>query len=403
MIGAFELNARIDSIKSQSSSVVTLVYKRDRICKSVFSLIRQLLGFTLVISCLHSSSVFGAQLRELGNVSGVRTNQLIGFGLVVGLDGSGDQTTQTPFTLQTMRSLLQALGVTVPAEDRIQLRNTAAVMVTASLPPFSRPGQALDVTVSSVGNAKSLRGGMLLMTPLRGADGQVYAMSQGSVIVPGAGAGGSGSSVTVNHQSVGRVPSGAIVERAVPQSIEDDVLQIDLYRADFAQMQRVVEAISRRFGPNVAVPLDGRTIQVRMPQDQLSRIRFLSELQALSVDVVEELPRVIINSRTGSVVMNQGVRLDPVAVAHGNLTVKINRESQVSQPAPLSQGQTAATQRTNVDVNVGSGALGALPRGASLEEVVRALNLLGANAQDLVAILQAMKAAGALKAELELI
>ena len=371
--------------------------------RDVFSKTSRFLWLSLFIAVALPSLAFGAQLRDLGSVSGVRTNQLIGFGLVVGLDGSGDQTTQTPFTLQTMRSLLQALGVTVPPEDRIQLRNTAAVMVTASLPPFSRPGQTVDVTVSSVGNAKSLRGGMLLMTPLRGADGQVYAMAQGSVLVPGAGAGGGGASVTVNHQSVGRVPSGAMVERGVQQSLEEDVLQIDLYRADFSQMQRVVEAVAKRFGPNVAVPLDGRTIQVRMPQDQLSRMRFLADLQALQVDVVDEVPRVIINSRTGSVVMNQGVRLDPVAVAHGNLTVKINRDTQVSQPAPLSQGQTAATQRTNVDVNVGSGALGALPKGASLEEVVRALNLLGANAQDLVAILQAMKAAGALKAELELI
>ncbi|NBQ79770.1 MAG: flagellar basal body P-ring protein FlgI [Betaproteobacteria bacterium] len=357
----------------------------------------------LLLGLLFSVSVWSAPLKELGSISGVRTNQLIGFGLVVGLDGSGDQTTQTPFTLQTMRSLLQALGVTVPAEDRIQLRNTAAVMVTASLPAFAKPGQSMDVTVSSVGNAKTLRGGMLLMTPLRGADGQVYAMAQGSVLVPGAGAGGGGASVTVNHQSVGRVPSGATIERPVQQSAEEDILQLDLHRADFGQMQRVVEAIAKRFGPNVAVPLDGRTIQVRMPQDQLNRTRFLSDLLALSVDLVEESPRVIINSRTGSVVMNQGVRLDPVAVAHGNLTVKISRDTQVSQPAPLSQGQTAVTQRTNVDVNIGPGTLGALPKGASLEEVVRALNLLGANAQDLVAILQAMKAAGSLRAELEII
>jgi len=357
----------------------------------------------LILGLLFSVSVYSAPLKELGSISGVRTNQLIGFGLVVGLDGSGDQTTQTPFTLQTMRSLLQALGVTVPAEDRIQLRNTAAVMVTASLPAFAKPGQSMDVTVSSVGNAKTLRGGMLLMTPLRGADGQVYAMAQGSVLVPGAGAGGGGASVTVNHQSVGRVPSGATIERPVQQSAEEDILQLDLHRADFGQMQRVVEAIAKRFGPNVAVPLDGRTIQVRMPQDQLNRTRFLSDLLALSVDLVEESPRVIINSRTGSVVMNQGVRLDPVAVAHGNLTVKISRDTQVSQPAPLSQGQTAVTQRTNVDVNIGPGTLGALPKGASLEEVVRALNLLGANAQDLVAILQAMKAAGSLRAELEII
>ena len=357
----------------------------------------------LLLGLLFYVSVWSAPLKELGSISGVRTNQLIGFGLVVGLDGSGDQTTQTPFTLQTMRSLLQALGVTVPAEDRIQLRNTAAVMVTASLPAFAKPGQSMDVTVSSVGNAKTLRGGMLLMTPLRGADGQVYAMAQGSVLVPGAGAGGGGASVTVNHQSVGRVPSGATIERPVQQGAEEDVLQIDLHRADFGQMQRVVEAIAKRFGPNVAVPLDGRTIQVRMPQDQLNRTRFLSDLLALSVDLIEESPRVIINSRTGSVVMNQGVRLDPVAVAHGNLTVKISRDTQVSQPAPLSQGQTAVTQRTNVDVNIGPGTLGALPKGASLEEVVRALNLLGANAQDLVAILQAMKAAGSLRAELEII
>ncbi|MFZ9723677.1 MAG: flagellar basal body P-ring protein FlgI [Burkholderiaceae bacterium] len=347
--------------------------------------------------------VHASKLRDISSIAGVRSNQLIGYGLVVGLDGSGDQTTQTPFTLQTTLSLLQALGVKMPEGQRVQLRNTAAVMVTATLPPFARPGQNIDVSVSSIGNAKTLRGGMLLLTPLRAADGQVYAMAQGSVLVPGAGAGGGGAAVLVNHQSVGRVPAGGLVERSVPQSIEEDLMQVDLYRADFGQMQKVVEAISRRFGPNVAVPLDSRAIQVRLPQSQLDRIRFVADLEALTVDSVDEVPRVIINSRTGSVVMNQGVRLDPVAVAHGNLTVKISRDTQVSQPAPLSQGQTATTQRTNVDVNIGSGSLGALPKGASLEEVVRALNLLGANAQDLVAILQAMKAAGALKAELELI
>lgn len=344
-----------------------------------------------------------AKLRDISAISGVRSNQLIGYGLVVGLDGSGDQTTQTPFTIQTTISLLQALGVTLPPGQRMQLRNTAAVMVTASLPSFARPGQAIDVSVSSMGNAKSLKGGMLLMTPLRGADGQVYAIAQGSILVPGVGAGGGGASVTVNHQSVGRVPSGGMVERSVPQNIDDDLLQVDLHRSDFAQMQKVVEAVARRFGPNVAVPLDARAMQLRLPQSQTERVRFVAELEQLSIDIVEDVPRVIINSRTGSVVMNQGVRLDPVAVAHGNLTVKITRDPVVSQPAPLSQGQTVSTQKTNVDVSVGSGSLGALPRSASLEEVVRALNLLGANAQDLVAILQAMKAAGALKAELELI
>ena len=298
---------------------------------------------------------------------------------------------------------MQALGVTLPANTRMQLRNTAAVMVTATLPSFAKPGQPIDVTVSSVGNAKSLKGGMLLMTPLRGADGQVYAMAQGSVVVPGAGASGGGGSVTVNHQSVGRVPAGGLVERQVPQSIDDELVQVDLHRSDFMQMQRVVEAVARRFGPNVAMPMDARAVQLRLPLSQADRVRFLAELEGLDIDLVEEIPRVIINARTGSVVMNQGVRLDPVAVAHGSLTVKISRDPVVSQPSPLSQGQTVSTSRTNVDVNIGSGSLGALPKGASLDEVVRALNLLGANAQDLVAILHAMKAAGALKAELELI
>jgi flagellar P-ring protein FlgI len=370
--------------------------------KSSISKFFQIVLLQLVL-CLQYGDALATKLRDISSIAGVRSNQLIGYGLVVGLDGSGDQTTQTPFTLQTTLSLLQALGVKMPEGQRVQLRNTAAVMVTATLPPFAKPGQNIDVSVSSVGNAKTLRGGMLLLTPLRAADGQVYAMAQGSVLVPGAGAGGGGAAVLVNHQSVGRVPAGGLVERAVPQSIDEDLMQVDLHRADFGQMQKVVESISRRFGPNVAVPLDSRAIQVRLPQSQLDRVRFVADLESLTVDSVEEAPRVIINSRTGSVVMNQGVRLDPVAVAHGNLTVRINRDTQVSQPAPLSQGQTAATQRTNVDVNIGSGALGALPRGASLEEVVRALNLLGANAQDLVAILQAMKAAGALKAELELI
>jgi flagellar P-ring protein precursor FlgI len=343
-----------------------------------------------------------AKLREISSFAGIRSNQLIGYGLVVGLDGSGDQTTQTPFTIQTTLSLMQALGVTLPANTRMQLRNTAAVMVTATLPSFAKPGQPIDVTVSSVGNAKSLKGGMLLMTPLRGADGQVYAMAQGSVVVPGAGASGGGGSVTV-HQSVGRVPAGGLVERQVPQSIDDELVQVDLHRSDFMQMQRVVEAVARRFGPNVAMPMDARAVQLRLPLSQADRVRFLAELEGLDIDLVEEIPRVIINARTGSVVMNQGVRLDPVAVAHGSLTVKISRDPVVSQPSPLSQGQTVSTSRTNVDVNIGSGSLGALPKGASLDEVVRALNLLGANAQDLVAILQAMKAAGALKAELELI
>jgi len=362
-----------------------------------------LISIILTSAFVNPQSASAAKLRDISTISGVRSNQLIGYGLVVGLDGSGDQTTQTPFTIQATISMLQSLGVTLPPGVRMQLRNTAAVMVTAVLPPFARPGQSLDVTVSSIGNAKSLKGGMLLMTALRGPDGQVYAVAQGSVLIPGSSASGGGASSVTNHQSAGRVPVGALVERSPPQAIEDEVLQVELKRADFTQVQRVVEAVSRRFGPNVSAPIDSRAIQIRLPSAQSDRVRFISELESLEVDHVEDTPRVVINSRTGSVVMNQGVRLDPVAVAHGSLTVKITRDTGVSQPQPFSQGQTAIASKTNIDVSVGSGSLGALPKGASLEEVVRALNLLGANAQDLVAILQAIKAAGALNAELELI
>lgn len=357
----------------------------------------------LAMVVLVPGAAFANKLRDISTISGVRSNQLIGYGLVVGLDGSGDQTTQTPFTIQATISMLQSLGVTLPPGVRMQLRNTAAVMVTSSLPAFAKPGQVLDVTVSSIGNAKSLKGGMLLMTALRGPDGQVYAVAQGSVLIPGSSAGGGGSSSVTNHQSAGRVPAGGIIERSAPQAIEDEIIQIELKRADFMQIQKVVEAVTKRFGPNVAAPIDSRAVQLRLPLSQSDRVRFIAELEALVIEQVEESPRVVVNSRTGSVVMNQGVRLEPVAVAHGSLTVKITKEPVISQPNPLSQGQTVVAAKQSVDVNVGSGSLAALPSGASLEEVVRALNLLGANAQDLVAILQAIKAAGALKAELELI
>lgn len=357
----------------------------------------------LALVVLVPGAAFANKLRDISTISGVRSNQLIGYGLVVGLDGSGDQTTQTPFTIQATISMLQSLGVTLPPGVRMQLRNTAAVMVTSSLPAFAKPGQVLDVTVSSIGNAKSLKGGMLLMTALRGPDGQVYAVAQGSVLIPGSSAGGGGSSSVTNHQSAGRVPAGGIIERSAPQAIEDEIIQIELKRADFIQIQKVVEAVTKRFGSNVAAPIDSRAVQLRLPLSQSDRVRFIAELEALVIEQVEESPRVVVNSRTGSVVMNQGVRLEPVAVAHGSLTVKITKEPVISQPNPLSQGQTVVAAKQSVDVNVGSGSLAALPSGASLEEVVRALNLLGANAQDLVAILQAIKAAGALKAELELI
>ena len=344
------------------------------------------------------------RLKDISSISGIRNNQLIGYGLAVGLDGTGDQTTQTPFTRQSVISMLQALGVSVPPGQNIQLKNTAAVIVTATLPPFSRPGQAIDVTVSSLGNAKSLRGGTLLMTPLRGADGQVYGMAQGNVIVGGAGAGGgAGASVQINQLSAGRIPGGASVERAVPGQLDQEMIQIELARSDFTLMQNTLEAIAQRFGPGVALPVDARFLQVRLPVEAGPRMAFLAQLEQVRVNTEMEGPRVVINSRTGSIVMNQLVTLEPCAISHGSLTIRVTKEPQVSQPQPFSRGETAVTTKDSVEIEQPKAALVALPGAASLDEVVRALNLLGANVTDLISILQAMKTAGALKAEIEVI
>jgi len=345
------------------------------------------------------------RIKEVASIAGERSNQLIGYGLVVGLDGSGDQTTQSPFTLQSTLSMLQSMGVAVPPGTSAQTRNIAAVMVTADFPSNAKPGQKLDLTVSSIGNAKSLRGGTLVMTPLRGADGQIYALAQGSVFVGGAGASAAGSSATVNHLSVGRVPGGAIVERALPAQVAGDSLQLDLNQSDFSMMQKATEAITKRFGPGIVTPQDSRTMRVRMPVDPLERIAFVSALENLPIESTIDRAKVVINSRTGSVVMNQAVLLSPSAVAHGNLTVRIQNEPTVSQPEPFSRGQTSVVNQAQIDVNQGGveGGLVRVPSGATLDEVVRALNILGAKPADLMAILQALKASGALKAELEVI
>jgi flagellar P-ring protein precursor FlgI len=336
----------------------------------------------------------------------VRTNQLIGYGLVVGLDGSGDQTTQTPFTVQSIANMLTQLGVNLPpsAASGLQLKNVAAVMVTASLPPFARPGQTIDVTVSSLGNAKSLRGGTLLMTPLKGADGQVYAIAQGNVLIAGAGAAAGGSSVTVNHLSAGRIPNGATVERTVPTLLgQDDTLLLELNETDFTTAHRVAQSINNAFGAGTALPLDGRMVQVRAPRHPAERVSFLAQVENLNVIAGEAPAKVILNARTGSVVMNQAVQVDKCAVAHGNLSVTITSEPRVSQPAPLSGGQTVVTQQSQIEVKAEKGNLITVPTSVNLAEVVKALNAVGATPQDLLAILQAMKAAGALRAELEII
>jgi flagellar P-ring protein precursor FlgI len=344
------------------------------------------------------------RIKEVAAVQGVRNNQLVGYGLVVGLDGTGDQTTQTPFTTQSLNAMLQQMGVTVPPGTTMQLRNVAAVMVTAVLPPFAVPGQAIDVNVSSMGNAKSLRGGTLVATPLKGADGQIYALAQGNLVVGGAGASAGGSKVQINHLSAGRIPEGATVEREVATPLQQgEVLSLGLNAADFDTARQVAHVINRAKGEGTAQALDGRVVRVRMPMGPDARVAFLADIENLQLDLARPAAKVVLNARTGSVVMNEAVTLGACAVAHGSLSVTINTTPMVSQPAPLSQGQTVVTQKSDISITQQGGALVQLPAGTKLADVVKALNLLGATPQDLLAILQAMKSAGALNAELEVI
>ncbi len=344
------------------------------------------------------------RIKDLASIQGVRANQLIGYGLVVGLDGSGDQTTQTPFTVQSIISMMGQLGVSLPPGTNLQLKNVAAVTVTASLPAFARPGQQIDVTVSSLGNAKSLRGGTLLMSPLKGADGQVYAIAQGNVVIGGAGAAAGGASSQVNQLSAGRIANGATVERAVPTALgQGDYLFLELNDTDITTANQVVQAINQNFGEGVAHAVDGRSVQVAAPRDSGQRVAFLSRVENLHVNPGETAAKVILNARTGSIVMNQTVTVDNCAVAHGNLSVIVSSEPVVSQPGPLSQGKTVALQRSLIEIKADKGQLVALPGSVSLGDVVKALNAVGATTQDLLSILQAMKVAGALHAELEVI
>ena len=350
------------------------------------------------------SPAAAARIIDLANLQGVRQNQLIGYGLVVGLDGSGDQTTQTPFTVQSVLSMLRGLGVNLPQGTSLQLKNVAAVMVTASLPPFAQPGQTIDITVSSLGNAKSLRGGTLVLTPLKGADGQIYAMSQGNVLVGGVGAAASGSKVQVNHLSVGLITGGATVERAVPSQLApNDLINVELHAADFMTASRMVDVINLRFGPGTAAAVDAGVVRVRTPASSSERVAFLAALMSLNVELAPRAAKVILNARTGSVVMNQAVTLEECAVSHGNLSVTITTTPVISQPGALSGGQTVQAQRSQIEISKEPGRVVVLNSGVSLADVVKALNALGATPQDLLAILQAMKAAGSLRAELEII
>ncbi|MEO3714769.1 MULTISPECIES: flagellar basal body P-ring protein FlgI [Roseateles] len=365
---------------------------------------------TTVLRLLLAALLFAAgtaeavRLKEVAAVQGVRTNALTGYGLVVGLDGTGDQTTQAPFTGQSLQAMLQQFGVILPQGVTMQPRNIAAVMVTAQLPPFAQPGQTLDIAVSSIGNAKSLRGGTLIATPLRGADGQVYAMAQGNLVVGGAGASAGGAKVQINHLSAGRIPAGATVERSVPTPLAlGEAIQLDLNSADFATARAVARAINKAKGTGVAQAVDGRVVRVKAPTDSDERVAFLADLEELPIEMAAPAARVVINARTGSVVMNQAVSIGNCAVAHGNLSVTITSTPQVSQPGALSGGQTVVTEKTDIAIRQEAGPLIQLPASAKLSDVVKALSALGATPQDLLAILQAMKTAGALNAELEVI
>lgn len=342
------------------------------------------------------------RIKDLTTIQGVRGNQLIGYGLVVGLDGTGDQTTQTPFTVQSIISMMQQMGISLPPGTSLQLKNVASVMITASLPPFAQPGQTLDITVSSMGNAKSLRGGTLLMTPLKGADGQIYAIAQGNLVVGGVGAAANGTEKQINHLSVGRISDGATVERALPNMIaQSDSFNLELKESDFSTASLVVDAINKKFGQNTAFAQDGRVIKVQAPGT--NRVAFLASLESINVNPATGSAKIILNARTGSVVMNQSVTLENCAVSHGNLTVVIDTMPVISQPGPLSNGQTVSTAKSAVDITKEPGKLLQLNSGANLSDVVKALNAIGATPQDLLAILQAMKAAGSLRAELEII
>ncbi|MFT6916781.1 MAG: flagellar P-ring protein precursor FlgI [Motiliproteus sp.] len=339
------------------------------------------------------------RLKDITDVEGVRTNQLVGYGLVVGLSGSGDS---GGFTSQTFKNMLTQFGLTLPEGQNPQSKNIAAVSIHAELQAFAKPGQTLDITVSSIGDASSLRGGSLLMAPLKGADGQIYAMAQGNLVVGGLGLqGADGSKITINIPSVGRIPGGATVERSVPSPFaRGDHLVLNLHHPDFTTSRRVAERINALLGPDVATSVDAISIRVRAPRDAGQRVTYLSVLENLEVEPAAEVAKVIINSRTGTIIIGENVRVSAVAITHGGLTVSILEDPTVSQPDALSGGNTVVTPRSGIQVDQNSGHMFSFQPGASLNDIVQAVNQVGAAPGDLMAILEALKQSGALRAEL---
>ena len=349
---------------------------------------------------LVATPAYADRIKDLGEFQGIRTNQLTGYGVVVGLPGTGDDNLQ--YTIQSMKSVASRFGLQLPASANEGLKNAAVVMITADLPPFAKPGQTLDITVASMGKAKSLRGGALILTPLYGADGQIYAMAQGNLAVGGLGAEGKdGSQIVVNIPSTGRIPDGATVERAVATGFDTaPYLTFNLSRADFTTAQNVAAAINQRFGAGSADAVDGVSIRVHAPQGADVRATLMSEIENLDVVAADPPARVIVNARTGTVVINSAVRVSAAAVTHGKLTVRIDETQHVSQPLPFSQGQTATEQKSAVGVDEEHHPMFLLDPGPKLADVVKAVNAIGASPADLVAILEALKEAGALKADL---
>jgi flagellar P-ring protein precursor FlgI len=366
----------------------------------VMKRLNKILSFLLLLFCLSNSGVVQAErIKDLARIAGVRTNQLVGYGLVVGLNKTGDK---TKFTGQSLRAMLARLGINFPAGVDPKAKNIAAVAIHAELPPFSKPGQTIDVTVSSIGDAKSLRGGSLLMSPLKGADGEIYAMAQGNLVVGGLSASGAdGSSVTVNNPAVGRIPNGGTVERMVASPFAQmNELIFNLHINDFTTANRMVETINRMLGPKTAKAMDSTSIRVSAPMDVSQRVSFVSLVENLEIAPDDAPARIIINSRTGTVVINNKVRVQPVAVSHGSLTVTISENPQVSQPGAFSAGETVVTPQSDVEVAEEKPHMFIFNPGVSLNDIVNAVNKVGAAPSDLVAILEALKAAGALRAEL---
>lgn len=358
----------------------------------------------LLIGFLPVMHLFADRIKDITTVSGVRSNQLIGYGLVVGLDGTGDK--GAAFTNQSFRSMLEHFGITVPPEVKLDPKNVAAVVVHADLPPFSKIGQKIDVTASSIGNAKSLRGGSLLMAPLKGADNQIYAFAQGSLVVGGFGfTGTDGSNISVNVPSVGRIPNGASIERSLPSSFEyGNSVTLNLNRADFTTAKRVMNAINRILGPDVAEAIDAVSVRVKVPQEVSKRVTYLSLLENIEVEPGEESAKVVVNSRTGTIVIGKNVRVGAAAVTHGSLTVTITEDKNVSQPSPFATvGETVVTDQSNIDILEEKAPMFLFSPGVQLGDIVESINQIGASPADLMAILEALKQAGALRAHLEVI